>query len=1133
MHLWRISLPSNRLVLPINYFISLTAGVALIALLFLLKSVGFSSPSPSGSDQKQAIPFSAHQEPSTDPNFVPGALILKIHPDFRAQCSDNEIALNSVNTLLRDWGVSKVKRNFPQAEPVHGQRNQLGQALVDITLIYELRCPDNTDIEAMAKAFSNLPEVVYAEPRYLYESFFIPDDPFVGSQWYNSLIGTFVAWDSVQGDSNIVIGIIDTGTNFNHNDLRNQVSYNLADTIDGLDNDGDGKTDNYRGWDFGGVSYWAPQDNDPTYVGNAPGMDHGVLVTGPACAQVNNATGIPGLGYHTQFVPLKAAVDQSISISFGMEAIVYGAEQGYNILNLSWGSSSNSQYGQDIVNYASINHNCLLVAACGNRFQDTYVYPASYENVISVAASQINDEVWDYGTGTGTTFNYWVDIIAPGRSIPTTTGVGSYWTGATGTSMSAPIVCAAAALVKALHPNLNNIQCGEYVRVTAEDIYGNNPAFLQDKIGLGRVDVERAVQATNVRSLRIDSLMVRDDDNDIPEPLDTMDLYVRFINYLDPINNLQVTLSTPDTNLIEVIQDSYTIPSMATLTSTTNTLPFKIRVKKNVTERTPVFVKFAYSEGSYQDYQYFRFYIQPMQIDLNQNTYQTSINGHGNFGYVDYPHNSLGLGIRYNASVNFNLDGSFLIGVSQTNLVDGMKSGSGLRSERFKVLEKAKVQIPGSIAPLEATAHFDDSDAGSHEFGIDVRQHCYQFNGGIDEKYIIMEYTISNRNNFPLNGVYAGLGNHWNRTFYNIRNANYYPNGNLVGAEASIGQASFVAGISMISDQQTNALNTDLSGYLFTDAEKFQALTNPTSNNQPRSDDVVQFISAGPFSMGANDSIRVAFAMVGGSDFTNLAEVAETARLKYWCEIRGQVPSLDLGPDLQVCLDDTLAPTLSTSGQPGLDFLWSTGDTSSSILADTSGTYQVTVTNQYGCISTDEVEVELSSLGNPVIGLDPGPYYDGTVYSFALHQADTNQTWNWNFGDGTLLSGDTLFNHTYQSPGVYTISITIDNGICTRTLDTTIIVQTFVANDQAINYVYEAVPNPFSSSIKVRFGNPYQGPVQLSLYDLNGKGIFNRQLAKDAYLLEEQLTLEGLSQGMYFLRLATDNSVYTKKIFRY
>lgn len=1132
MHLRSNSLTKYHLAF--KFFYSLTLSVGLIAMAFWYftlpnESAASALSSPATPPATEVAPLVTDQE-KPEPNYVPGALILKVHPSYRANCSDQKLTIPGMDKLMEDWGVIQTKRNFPQAENVYGQRNQLGQALVDITLIYELRAPDHTNIVAMAEAFSNHPAIAYAEPRYLYETFFVPDDPFVPNQWYNTAIGTFTAWDSVQGDSNIVIGIIDTGTNYNHNDLRNKVGYNLADTIDGLDNDGDGKIDNFRGWDFGGISYWSPQDNDPTYVGSAPGMDHGVLVTGPACAEVDNATGIAGLGYKTQFIPLKAAVDQSISISFGMEAIVYGADKGYNILNLSWGSGSNSQYGQDIINYASINRGCLLVAAAGNRFQDTYVYPASYENVISVGASQVNDGVWDYGTGTGTTYNYWVDILAPGRSIVTTTGVGSYWTGSTGTSMSAPIVCAAAALVKAYHPNLNNIQAGEFVRVTAEDVYSLNPGFLQDKIGLGRVDVGNAVQALNVKSLRIDSLMIRDDDNDIPEPLDTMDLYVRFINYLDPISNLQVTLSTPDTNLIEVIQDSYTIPSMGTLANATNPTPFKIRVKKNVQQKEEVFLKFSYSDGVYEDYQYFRFYIQPMQLDLTQNTYQTSINGHGNFGFVDYPHNNLGLGVRYNGSVNINLDGGFLVGISQTNLVDGLKAGSGLRGERFKVLEKAKLQIPGGIAPLEATAHFDDSDAGSHEFGVDIRQHCYQFNGGIDEKYIIMEYTISNRNNFPLNTVYAGLGNHWNRTFYNIRNANYYANGNLVGAEATIGQASFVAGISMISEQQTNALSTDLTGYFFTDAEKFQALSNPTSNNSIRNDDVVQFISAGPFNLGPNDSIRVAFAMVGGSDFNQMATVAETARQKYWCEIRNEVPSLDLGPDIQVCTDDVGLPTLSTSPVPGLEYLWSNGDTTSSILADSSGLYSLTVSNEYGCSTTDEVEVVLSSIGNPSLNLDPGPYYTGDPYDIFLLQSTPGQTWTWDYGDGTFDNGDTLFSHTYNIPGTYTINVTIDNGICTRTLDTTILVETFVNIEAANQSLFEAYPNPFSESVRLRYSSSYRGSVELHLYNMVGKEVRRWDLEKNAFLVEEQIEGLDLKAGVYFLRLVAGDAIHTRKL---
>lgn len=1064
----------------------------------------------------------------TPSDVVAGSLILKVKPEFRSQCNAQGIQIPSLNSLMQDWGVFQVKQNFPNATDVSGQTNDLGQALVDISLIYEFRVPDVVDVLAMASTFSQHEAIAYAEPRIQYEVFLTPNDPFLGNQWYLNTIGAYTAWDSVQGDTSITIGIIDTGTNFSHPDLFNQVYYNLADPVDGIDNDGDGYLDNYRGWDFGGANYWAPQDNDPSFVGSAPGMDHGVLVTGAACAQLDNGIGVAGLGYNTQYIPLKAGVDQSISISYGMEAVVYGADQGINILNLSWGSSARSQYGQDIVNYATINQGCLVVAAAGNRFNYTYVYPASYENVISTGSTELFDNVWDYGNGTGTTYNYWVDICAPGRNIPTTTGSGSYWNGSTGTSMSAPLVCAAAALVKAYLPNLNNIQAGEYVRVTAEDVYGTNAPFLTDQLGLGRLDMENIVQATNVKSLRIDSMMVRDDENDLPESLDTMDVYARFINYLDPISNLTVTLSSPDTNLIEVIQDTYTIPSMGTLTSETNVMPFTIRIKENVNVRTLVFLKFAFSDGTYQDYQYFRLIINPIAVHLDENQVHTSVNGNGNFGFSDHPYNTVGLGWRYGGANNLSLDAGFIMGISQNKLVDVMKADNGKRNERLHPIAKPDLFLPGATAQREVATHFDDSQAGTHELGIDVAQHCYQFTGGYDEKYIIMEYTLTNKNNFPINDLYAGLGNQWNNNGTNLSNANYHPNGNFVGAQANYGGLGHAAGITMLTDQTTNAYSEGLTGYGYTDAEKFQALTNPSNNNSVRSGPVIQFISAGPFDLAPGASKKVAFALIGGSDLNDLATVSATAKQKYWCEIRNEIPQVDLGQDFSVCTDDTGLPTLTPTTSAGVSYLWSNSDTTSSTLALTSGVYGVTVTNAYGCVSNDDVNVILSSLGNPSLGLGSGPYYNGIAVDLFLQNTELDQAWNWDFGDGLQSNGDTSYAHIYQNPGNYTISVMVDNGICSQTLDTLISVSSLVSLQNPSGFDFQAFPNPFSSFLTVTFNHDVTGDLDLQLYDLNGRLVRSSSFAKDSFGFSGHLSTDGLANGSYFLKLTLGQDVVTQ-----
>lgn len=1081
-----------------------------IGLAFLVVST---PPTPPA---RSAVPPVTGQSTEQEaPRFVPGTLLLKIDPAFRAQCFEDRIEIPSLQPLFAELQVQSAQKNFPQAEPVDGQVNEWGQELVDISLIYALRLPPSADIEAASDLLAAHPAVVYAEPRFIYEIQYTPNDQFLNYQWYLDTLQAELAWDHEKGDTNIVIGIIDTGTSFAHPDLVDQVALNPNDPIDGIDNDNDGYTDNYRGWDFGGSSYWAPQDNDPSFVGSAPGMDHGVLVTGVANAEPDNGIGLAGAGFNTHFLPLKAAVDQSISISFGMEAIVYGADHGVDILNLSWGSGSYSQAAEDIMAYAAVNKGVLLVAAAGNRHQNTFVYPSSYPHVMSVAATQPQDNVWDNGNGTGTSYNYLVDITAPGATMMTTAGPDTYWGGATGTSMSAPLVCAGAALVRAHYPQLNNIQAGEMVRVTAKDIYPYNGSYLEDRLGLGRLDLLKALTTPYAKSVRVDSLMLRDDDNDIIEPLDTMDVYTRLLNYLAPLQGLSIEISTPDTHLVEIIQNTVNIGPMASMASTYNSAPFKLYFKKDVEVRTRVFLKFQFTDGSsYSDYQYFPITINPLNVDLDENLLHTSINGLGNIGFSDNPDNTIGLGMTYDNSDNYMLDAGLVIGISQSKVVDNIRGSTSFRTHRFALKGQARRTVPGPKADLEATAHFDDSQGGSNEIGLDVRQHCYQYNDVDHDDYILVEYKISNKNNYPVNDIYAGMSTQWSSNYFIIDDANYYPQGNMIAAEMGGIQSSFSAGVSLVTNQNVNAYISSIPAYTASDQDKFVALTHPATQNSPRSGDVIEYISAGPFNLGPGDTATVAFALLAAPDLNQLAGVSATAYDKYWCELRNQTPTADLGPDLVIC-DGDPQPILDPGFQADLDYIWSTGDTNPTIAPSSSGTYAVTVVNGHGCSEEDEINVEFRSLAGVGIALPGSPLNEDSPIAFSINNPGPSTTFDWDFGDNNTALNNTGPVHVYSDPGTYTVTLTVSDGLCSYSTDTTIVVEAIVGLSEAGQLGFTAYPNPFHEQVKLRLENAWSGTVEIALWDLSGKKILHRELEKSPSLLQLELPMDDLPQGIY------------------
>lgn len=418
--------------------------------------------------------------------FQKGIINLKIDPAYRAQCSDSAIAIHQLLVELNKWDLIGIEKKFPNTQPPAQTRNAQGQKLADLSLIYTIHINRNADVVAAAQHMAQLPWVIYAEPNFVSEPHYMPNDTELNNvmPYHYDKVKAYLAWDITLGDTNVVIGITETAIYNQHPDFVGNIKYNYDDPIGNGDEDGDSYIDNYAGWDV------VDNDNDPFRNGEI----HGDAVTGIAAATADNNLGYAGIGFNCKFIPVKVA-DNAGVITHGYEGIQYCVEQGCTIINCSWGNKTYSQVAQDVITWAAVNNDVVIVASAGNEDSEDLYYPASYQHVLSVTGVDPND-IFEQGTNTFSR-NDSVDVSAPGINIYTTayvSGVTYYTPPQGGTSMAAPIVSGIAALVRSQFPCFNAAQVIEKIKSSADPIDGlAENAPYAGLIGTGRVNAFAAV----------------------------------------------------------------------------------------------------------------------------------------------------------------------------------------------------------------------------------------------------------------------------------------------------------------------------------------------------------------------------------------------------------------------------------------------------------------------------------------------------------------------------------------------------------------------------------------------------------------------------------------------------------------
>lgn len=1063
-------------------------------------------------------------------DYVPGVVVARVSEGYQDLCSPAGIHIPGFEKYLNALGATKVGKSFPNTPPPSEPLDPYGRKTVDLSPIYEIQYQASASIEEAVNFLWNSGIFDYVEPLYIYETMYDPADPDTTTQYYLELVRARDAWDLSKGDSSIVIGIVDTGTSFTHPDLINKHYFNVNDPIDGVDNDGDGYIDNYRGWDMGGDVWLSPGDNDPNWGGTGAGIDHGVIVSGPAVAENDNNTNIASLGFHCKVLQVKVSIDFSPQIYRGYQGVVYAADHGVHIMNLSWGGTGVSKMGEEAIRYAAINKNVLVVASAGNTPADLAFYPASYDHVMSVGGSEQNDAFWN-STGTfGTTYNYLVDISAPSRDI-TTLRLNAGIFSATGTSLGSPIVCGIAGLVKSMYPGYTNEQVGERVRVTADPaIYSVNPSQYTEKMGRGRVDAYRALTEVTP-SIRVLDYVFDDPNDGIIQAGDTIDFKARFINYLDPATNVSVSVSSPDISFLSAVHGNVDLGDMGTMEIVSHRLaPLKLRVSPSTPAGTRLRVRIGYTANGYTDYEYLHLFVEPDYVNLESNRLETSLNGTGRWGYMDFPQLTTGRGLTMDAVRGLMNDSGFLIGTSASKVADNFENQNGSQNNDFQNVLPIYREMPGTYADAEVYTSFDDGAAGTNALGVVVTQNSYQFELAPDNNYFIQEYTITNSSTTtPLTDVYAGMYFDMDGYWRTNNVSRYDTVARCIYNFTEEYVTLWNMGIALLTPDSLHGYAADVNNFGHTKAEKWTALSSPPAGAELANVNLVQFTSAGPFSIPAGQSHTIAFAVLIADSVPHLRSTVERARDKYNCVIKGGMsPQVDLGADILHCNGDTSFTLNAGSGYTS--YVWEDGTTGPTHTVDSSGTYWVKVTDANGCEDYDQINVAIANGFAGGFTCNPLQIYPGDTIVFT----DTTQgvsEWGWNFGDGSnVCPVSPVTSHTYATAGNYDVQLYISNGVCTDTITKTVTTLVNVL-DPLENTHLELFPNPSTGAFNFRFTSAERGNYTLVIRNGLGQEIQRQTGEKWQELVESNVNLQGISNGIYLVELQMEGVRIAKPIF--
>ena len=822
-------------------------------------------------------------------SYMPGRVVVQFKEGVVPVTGHAKTGLSSFDAVASPFGIYRVQQAFPMIEAAAAKRVLLPAAR-KLRRMYYVEYSGPFDPWEVVSGLLRSKEVERAEPHFTYEfagdvskaairdhypaGRVVPDDELYDNQTHLNRMEMEAAWDVAKGeDGDIVIAIVDGGTDWRHPDLVDNVWVN-ADEIpgNGIDDDDNGYIDDVHGWNFSDGSA------DPTGRPGSTVGRHGTIVAGIAAAVTNNGIGIAGTGWNAKFMPINASCLRFSLYCWPTEATVYAVENGADVIVQSYVSLDSSFAEKTAMEFA-VERGSVAVAAVGNfnvNLDETPYYPASYPTTLSVGGTEKSSDRKAHFSSYGRS----VDVFAPAEEINSVIPDGGYGT-AEGTSFAAPLVAGVAALVRIQWPDYGVYEVMEQIRQTVDDIDDAQPISLKGLMGRGRVNARRAVTEEEILGIRMVEFDWTDADGDGDlVPGESFTVEASFANYGSDTDALNIGIAVanrpPYVTVTSPAAAVGSVPRRGTFSAS-----FDLEVDDSAPLDHTAILSVIVEDGeisSVAGHIQILVNIRDLPI-LSTSRLIASVTDEGNIGFpVSEGQSDVGEGFQFLSKDgrfrSILYEGGLLIGTGPTSLVDCVRSDQSevldIQNEHFQLVPGTGWDIEDDgLTTRKVSVEIQDSGA-PNPLGVHVLQESYVDDTRKNDDFLVLQYTVTNTNeDRTLNGMWVGLFLDWDIGAL-ASDTGVFDERRLVGMvfdsrddHGGVGVKVLTSPAEVSYELVDNAITwPDAGGY--TSAEKWEALSGGIGVTELEGMDLAQMIGAGPFDIAPQESVVAAFALIVG-----------------------------------------------------------------------------------------------------------------------------------------------------------------------------------------------------------------------------------------------------------------------------